>query len=357
MNDPFRTALLSLPALLSACALPVAQEPDTRPTASLEDVFARVQSSVVTIRTASHSVVPDEDGTGQLTAIAGLGSGVVIDRDGSVLTAAHVVHTADIVHVVFPDGTEIPADVIASDLLNDVALIRVRDPFPASTHIATLGDSDRVRVGRDVFVVGAPRGISHTLTVGHISARRSQAGPVRSVFDTELFQTDAAINQGNSGGPMFDMKGEVIGIVSHIVSTTGGNEGLGFAVTSNVVRRILIEGDAFWSGVEVVVLTGELARVLNLPEGRSGMLVQRVARHSPAAALGLRDGVVPATIAGQPVLLGGDVILAVQGIEVGQRGGTEKVRHALRGLENGQDLVLQVLRGGEVEELRSRVER
>ncbi|MBK8979021.1 MAG: trypsin-like peptidase domain-containing protein [Planctomycetes bacterium] len=350
-------AALPLLALLGCAAPPSApaQQPPAEREPLLEDVFARVQSAVVTIRTASRSVDPVA-GRG-LTAVAGLGSGVVIGADGSILTAAHVVHTADVVDVEFTDGERALAEVVASDLLNDVALIRTVTPPPAATHIAVLGDSDRVPVGRRVFVVGAPLGLTHSLTVGHVSARRAADGPVRNVYDAERFQTDAAINEGNSGGPMFDLRGEVIGIVSHLMSRTGGSDGLGFAVTSNVCRRLLLEGDAFWSGVEVVVLTGELARVFNLPQDRSGLLVQRVASRSPAARLGLLGGELRISIQGQDFVAGGDVILAVQGIEVGERGSQERVREALRRTLDGEELRVEVLRAGERLELHARVAR
>lgn len=351
---PVSLHLLCLPVLLFGCAGPAQQPPSPPRPRPLEDVFAAVRTSVVTVRTASRSIDP-VSGRG-LTAVAGLGSGVVIDDDGSILTAAHVVHTADLVLVEFEDGEQLPAEVIASDLLNDIALIRIQRPLPVGTHIATLADSDRVPVGRRVFVVGAPHGMTHSLTVGYVSARRQPNGPVRTVVDTELFQTDAAINTGNSGGPMFDLNGEVVGVVSHIVSGSGGSEGLGFAVTANVCRRALLSEDAFWSGVEVVVLTGELAEVFNLPEGRSGLLVQRVAARSPAARLGLRGGSLEVRIQGQDFVAGGDIVLTVQDTPVGERGSAEKVRRLLRATRDGEAFRVEVLRAGRIETLATRLD-
>ena len=154
---------------------------------------------------------------------------MLISKDGKVLTAAHVVQTADTVSVEFPNGEIVKAKVVSSEPPADIALLQL-ERVPASAVVAKLGDSDQVGVADQIFVVGAPYGISHTLTVGHISARRTPGGEQSELGLAEFFQTDAAVNQGNFGGPMFNMNGEVIGIVSHILSQSGGFEGLGFAV-------------------------------------------------------------------------------------------------------------------------------
>jgi S1-C subfamily serine protease len=161
----------------------------------------------------------------------------------------------------------------------------------------------------------------------------------------EFFQTDAAINQGNSGGPMFDMNGRVVGLVSHIVSQSGGSQGLGFAVTSNIARTLVVDARPFWSGLHGVHVDGRLAELLNLPGGRPGYLVQRVAKNSPAEAFGLQSGDVVVSLAGQDLLLGGDIILEVQGLAV-ERENLARIRDALIVAEPEQDIVLLVLRGG-----------
>jgi S1-C subfamily serine protease len=148
-----------------------------------------------------------------------------------------------------------------------------------------------VQIGEQVFVVGAPLGITHTLTVGHLSARHKPNATFSGMLTAEFFQTDAAINRGNSGGPMFDLKGEVIGIVSSILSQSGGSDGLGFAATSNIARRLLLDEPSVWSGLDGYLLIGEAARAFNLPVGfEAGLLVQRVALGSPADQLGVRGG-------------------------------------------------------------------
>ena len=192
-----------------------------------------------------------------------------------------------------------------------------RSHVPAGAAVARLGDSDRAEVGDQVFVVGAPLGIGRTLTVGHLSARRTMNATSGGVVSRELFQTDAAINQGNSGGPLFDLNGNVIGVVSYIMSRSGGSDGLGFVVTSNTARRLLLDERTVWSGLDGYLLAGDLARAFNLPTERGALLVQRVAAGSPAERLGLRGGTMPVAFGQETILLGGDVILAVEGIGLG----------------------------------------
>jgi S1-C subfamily serine protease len=193
--------------------------------------------------------------------------------------------------------------------------------------------------------------MSHTLTAGHVSARRKPNTMLGGMSRAEFFQTDAAINQGNSGGPMFNMAGEVIGIVSHIISKSGGFDGLGFVVTANLARRLLLDQNPFWSGVESFMLSGDLARVFNLPQG-AGMLVQRVAANSPAAQLGLKPGTMTAVIEGDPMIVGGDVILEVQGVPVTADGASYLViRDRLIALRPGDAITVVVWRNGRKEEL------
>lgn len=310
--------------------------------------FKRVNSSVVVVRTTESEVSAKD-----LVSIPGLGSGVLISPDGKVLTAAHVVHTADEITVEFLDGTVVRATVIASEPEADVALLQL-DRVPEAAVVATLGDSDGAEVGDQVFVVGAPYGIGHTLTVGHISARHKPNTIYSGMSLAEFLQTDAAINQGNSGGPMFSMAGEVIGVVSHIISKSGGFEGLGFVVTSNMARRLLLERRSFWSGLDGFVLSGALARAFNLPQP-VGLLVQRVAQNSPSAITGLRGGTMKATIDGRTITVGGDIILEVQGIPITGRTSYEQIQERLGHLHPGAQLTITILRDGRRTELLGRL--
>ena len=268
------TALLVMIAI--AWALPAAAAE------TLGQVFKRVTRSVVVVRTRETDAVGQAPGA--FTSWRGLGSGVLVSADGKVITAAHIVQTADEVSVEFLTGEAVRARVIASEPSADVSLLQL-ERVPAGVLPATLGDSDKVDVGDQVFIIGAPYGISHTLTVGHVSGRHRPNTIYSELAGAEFLQTDAAINQGNSGGPMFNQAGEVVGIVSHIISKSGGFEGLGFVVTSNMARALLLERRSFWSGVQGFVLRDYLAKVFNVPQS-TGILVQRVAAGSPAERSG-----------------------------------------------------------------------
>ncbi len=313
--------------------------------AQIIDLFKRVSPAVVVLHTVQRG--PAQQG-GQMS-FEGLGSGVLVD-DTQIITAAHVVQTADQVEVEFKTGQRIFAAVISSDPLSDLALLQLEEE-PADVRPVRLGDSDDVEIGSEVFVVGAPFGLTHSLTVGHISARRNGDGSGELADDVELFQTDAAINQGNSGGPMFNMAGEVIGIVSYILSQSGGFEGLGFVITANTARRVLFEERAFWSGMTGFVIEGALAQLLNVPE-RAGYLVQNVAANSPAQQAGLRPSLIPAQILGRDFALGGDIILSVDDIQFSQPDYRAAIANRLQSLSIGERLTINVLRSGQRVELR-----
>lgn len=343
---PYR--LFTLTALF-VLGLSTAHADDPAAGGSLAPIFKRVSDSVVVVRTSERTVTSQT--RGQAVSVSGLGSGVLVSADGKIITAAHVIQAADIVGVEFPSGFRSKAQILAADTAADVALLQLAE-MPKDVAPAKLGDSDKAQVGDQVFVVGAPLGITHTLTVGHISARRTPAASSGSLVMAELFQTDAAINHGNSGGPMFNMNGEVIGVVSHIVSSTGGSEGLGFAVTSNMARQLLFEEPSVWSGLEGYLLTGDLARALNVPAPGSGLLVQRVAIGSPAERIGIRGGNLVTRIADEELLLGGDIILAVEGLPLGGQGSYENIRRRLTSARAAGELIhVRVLRAGQVLEL------
>ncbi|HEY7635424.1 MAG TPA: trypsin-like peptidase domain-containing protein [Gemmatimonadales bacterium] len=310
----------------------------------LRDLFRKVSPAVVVIRTLERELA--EEPSRGLVNIPGLGSGVLISADGKVLTAAHVVQVAERVGIEFKDGKVYPAHVVGSSAQADVALVQL-DRVPTAASPAPLADSDSLEVGDQVIVIGAPYGYGHSLTVGHVSGRLTIDGIVSGV-PMEVIQTDAAINVGNSGGPMFNLDGEVVGIVSSILTQSGGFEGVGFAVPTNVARKVLLTGGSFWSGMDGILLQDTLAQIFNLPQ-KAGVLVQQVAAGSPAAALGLRAGTWRATIGEDQLLVGGDIILSVAGVEIKPKGATlEEMRIVLGKLRPGDSVTAKVLRGGKV---------
>lgn len=314
--------------------------------ANFERLFAQVDPAVAVIYTVERGVAPNGP-PGQVSQ-AGLGSGVLVTDRGYVITAAHVVQTADLVEVEFANGFRTTAAVRASNPAKDLALLKL-DEVPADIEPLRLANSDDVNIGQEVFVIGAPYGYSHTLSVGHISGRHTagEAGPGGP--QAETFQTDAVINQGNSGGPMFNGRGEVIGIVSYILSQSGGFEGLGFVITSNEVLTTLFEQPMAWSGMSGVVVDGDLAIALNVPQ-TAGFLVQKVALNSPAERAGLRPSLLPARFGDQEFLVGGDIILAVDDVEVSPSMLNEIRARWANGSDKGT-AKLKVLRGGKVWEV------
>jgi len=318
---------------------------------TIPDLFLEVDGAVVEIATVQQ-VVADQ-GPARRVSSGGLGSGFLISADGQIVTAAHVVQVADEVSVRFVTGDVVTARVLASDPSADLALIKV-DAVPAGIKPVVLGDSNTTRVGEEVFVIGAPYGIGHSLTAGHVSGRRTPSQLFGGFEQVELLQTDAAINQGNSGGPMFNMQGEAIGIVSHILSSSGGFQGVGFVITSNLARRVLLDDPSPWTGLDGVLIEGPMARALNLPQ-RAGILVESVAAGSPASAIGLHAGTLKAQIAEQTFTLGGDVILAINGVIIGTPEFSQRVDEKNRSMTGDDQFVLRVLREGNVIELRRSV--
>ena len=305
------------------------------------EVFRKVSPSVVVIRSRGRDV----SASGQVR-FGEIGSGVLISADGKVMTAAHVVQAMDEINVEFIGGETVPARVIASEPAADLSLLQL-DRVPANIKVSRLADSRSVRVGDQVLVVGAPYGLAYSLSVGYISAR----WPPNSVYPAfplaEFFQTDATINTGNSGGPLFNLAGDVIGIVSHNISKGGGSEGLGFVVTINTAKDLLLARRSIWSGLEGHTLSGDLAAIFNLPQAE-GFRVKTVAKGSPAAAAGIRGGNRTAVIDGQTLVVGGDVLLAVEGIPAGNLADYQRMRDHLQKLPAGATITVTVLRAGRV---------
>ena len=332
---------------LLAATLTVGMLSTLAPTAqaqNLNEVFRKANPSVVVIRAKGRDV----SNVG-VTRFTETGSGVLVSADGKVMTAAHVVNAMDEITVEALGGERVAAKVIASEPSADLSLLQL-ERVPGDMQAAKMADSNAVRVGDQVMVIGAPYGLSHSMSVGWISARWPPNTVYKSMPLAEFFQTTATINTGNSGGPMFDMGGEVIGIVSHNISKSGGSEGLGFVVTINTAKKLLLERKSFWSGIDGTMLTGDLAAIFNVPEP-AAFLVKTVAQGSSAWDMGLLGGDKIATIGGQQIAVGGDIILAVDGVPIGSDGNIEKIRNRLAAEPPGTSFKMKVLRAGKIIEL------
>ena len=264
-----------------------------------------------------------------------LGSGVIVSADGVVLTSAHVVAEADQVEITLHDGREVDAEVVGADTRSDVAVLRIQGDVKGLAHLA-LGDSSKLRLGDVVLAVGNPFGVGQTVTMGIVSATgRSSLG----IVDYEDFiQTDAAINPGNSGGALVNMKGELVGINTAILSGSGGSMGIGFAIPTGmagpIMKSLLTDGKVSrgYLGVSVQEVDRELAEALQLSE-RDGVLVAGVEPGSPADRAGMERG---------------DLIRALDGREVES---SSQFRNQVAALTPGSQVQLQVVRDGKPQTL------
>ena len=320
------------------------------------EIYRARAGGVVTI----FALFGEHETTGNGTASQG--SGFVVSEDGYVLTNSHVVTTAgegsfaDVaeaaarVYVQFRDGDRVEATVVGWDLFSDMALLRV-DPADHELDPVPLGDSSVVQVGEPVAAIGSPFGNESSLSVGVVSATERAISSLISRYALiDAIQIDAPINRGNSGGPLFNARGEVIGINAQIRSESGTAEGVGFAVPINTAKRSmeqLIETGRVryaWLGVSTQTATPSLARRFSLPADE-GAAIQCVVEESPAAAAGLRGGSAEEVFEGISFRPGGDVIVAVGGQPI--RTSEDVGRTVSLGLLPGQKTLLTVLRGSQ----------
>lgn len=270
----------------------------------------------------------EEDPLPQQRALS-LGSGFIISPDGYVVTNNHVISDADEISVRLTDGVEYDAVVVGRDPLSDVALLKIEADHDLP--FVEFGDSDAIRVGEWVMTIGNPFGLGGTVTVGIVSARNRNinSGP----YD-DFIQTDASINRGNSGGPMFDMKGKVIGVNTMIFSPTGTNIGIGFAIPSNQVKQVVGQLKEFgktrrgWMGVTIQSITDEVAESLGL-DNTDGAIISSVVPGGPSDAAGLEPG---------------DIIIDFNGVKVPS---SEELPTIVANTTIGEDVEVRVLRSGE----------
>ncbi|MGB7845078.1 MAG: trypsin-like peptidase domain-containing protein [Candidatus Acidiferrum sp.] len=252
--------------------------------------------------------------------VEGAGSGFVIDSRGFILTNYHVVAGAQSIEVILGDKSKSPAKFIGADQRNDVALIKI-DPKGKQLATLTLGDSSKLQVGQKVLAIGDPFGFQSTLTTGVVSALGRTVQTSETTFIDEAIQTDASINRGNSGGPLIDTHGEVIGINSAIYTPSGTTAGIGFAIPINTAKLIandlITEGKVrrAYLGIQTIPVAGWLAEALDLPV-QEGLLVEQATKGSPAAAAGIHGGDKVAQAGMRRIMIGGDVIVGIDGQKV-----------------------------------------
>jgi S1-C subfamily serine protease len=319
---------------------------------SLAEVYKQSEGGVVQVATTG--VVESEDpffGVPQQEERRGLGSGFVIDKSGHIVTNYHVIENADEVEVSFSNGEEMDAEIVGRDASTDIAVLRV-DAESRALRPLRLGDSDQLRVGDEVAAIGNPLGYERTMTAGIVSALGrviESPGPQPFAID-EVIQTDAPINSGNSGGPLLNAAGEVVGVNTQIATAGApGNIGIGFAVPINTVKDVaaqLIETgevEHAYLGVEAQEIDPEIADTFNLTEKR-GLLIARVEEGSPADKAGLRGGTDEVLSDGTTWVLGGDIIVEAEGDPVRS---LDQLRELIEEKDPGDELTLVISRDGE----------
>ena len=275
-----------------------------------------------------------------------LGSGFVIDKAGHIITNYHVVEGARSVDVSFSNNESMRARIVGVDPSTDVAVLQVDAHSRALTPL-TLGNSDAVRVGDSVVAIGNPFGLERTVTTGIVSALQRVIQAPNAYSIDHVIQTDAALNKGNSGGPLLDAEGRVIGVNSQIQSGSGGNIGIGFAVPIDTVRtveaQIVKTGHAehAFLGVRVQAVDANVARLFRL-RADHGLLVAGVEPGSAAAKVGLRAGKQPVTVSGETYQLGGDLIVGADGLQLSS---LDELRDVIANKQPGDKVSLQIWRG------------
>jgi len=347
---PRRAAHCLTVTLLAACHLSalkaVAAEISSGPCSeSIPELFKRVSPAVVMI--TGQSINPYRL-QGRVTRV--LGSGFLIDANGSILTNSHVVYGLQSLTVTMDDGSILGAKLVGSDPIFDLAVIQIPKPRGAALPTIKLGDSDRLRPGEEVIAIGNPLGLDQTVTRGIISGINRILPETPLSLTEPLIQTDAAINPGNSGGPLLNRCGEVIGINTAIVAEA---QSIGFSVPINLAKSVLPsllkDGHVIrpWIGFHGQLIGPELRKLLQVPLV-DGLLVEVVEPGSPADKAGIRGGAMELSIGGSSFLLGGDIVVSLNGAPMNE---PEKLTALMRGLKVGSRLKLKLFREGKYLEL------
>jgi S1-C subfamily serine protease len=346
------TTIREIPAS-SAPAAAVTSSLSGKTALSINDIYKRAAPGVVQVTSTTIVNVPSDPFFGnplvpQQQRQQSLGSGFVVDKAGHIVTNFHVVDGAKQVRVSFSNGGSMKATVVGTDPSSDLAVLKIDASSRALTPLP-LGDSDQIKVGDPVVAIGNPFGLDRTVTSGIVSAiQRAITAPNGYTID-HVIQTDAAINHGNSGGPLLNGRGEVIGVNSQIETggSSQGNVGIGFAVPSNTVKTVIAQLirqghiDRAFIGIGAVPITRDLARVFRLPVTK-GLLVQSVQPGSGASKAGLKAGTTQVVLAGESYNLGGDIIVGAGGAPIAS---LDKLRDVVAAKKPGDKLDLEIYRG------------
>jgi S1-C subfamily serine protease len=315
---------------------------ETTPSSSVADVYRKTSKGVVEI-TVSGRASPTPFGGSETQQAQG--SGFVYDDQGHIVTNQHVVDGASSISVRFWNGATYEAKLVGSDASTDLAVIQVDAPASVLAPLA-LGDSSDLEVGDQVVAIGSPFGLEGSVTSGIVSALHRQMTSPNGFAIDDAIQTDAAINHGNSGGPLLDDQGKVIGVNAQIESDSGGNDGVGFAVPSDTVRSIVGQlvasgkAEHAYLGVGLQSIPASVASELGLVPGAE---VTDVKGGTPAAGAGLRGATGSRTLNGQPYPTGGDVITAVDGQKIAS---ADDLRRAIEAKRPGDTVALTYSRDG-----------
>jgi len=307
------------------------------------DIYKAAAPGVVNITTVS----VERDFFLNIVPRQGAGSGSIINKQGYILTNYHVIHDARRLEVTLADDSKWRGKLVGTDPDNDLAVIKIDAP-PDKLTVIPMGDSDQLLVGQKVLAIGNPFGLGQTLTTGIISSLGRTLRAQNDTLMEDIIQTDASVNPGNSGGPLLDSSGNLIGITTAIISPTGASVGIGFAVPANTAKRIIPELIARgyyaypWMGASVTTLSSGDARTLQLTVGRGALIVD-IVRGGPAYKAGLHGGDRRVRLGNRLLVVGGDVVVAADGRSIET---ADSLIRVIREKRPGDLLSLEVYRDG-----------
>ena len=324
------------------CDLAIARDDasDDSCTSPLTSVFKQVSPSVVFISAVSINPYRMNDRVEHI-----VGSGFIVDRSGLVLTNSHVVFGRQLIDVTLDDGTTVAAQLIGADPIFDVALLRIPIPNEGKLNVVDLGDSDRVQVGEEVIAIGNPLGLDQSLTRGVISAINRVLPETFFSLQEPLLQMDTPVNPGNSGGPLVNRCGQVVGITTSVIPDA---QNIGFSIPINMAKSLIPvlmkDGKIIrpWLGFHGQYMEKGLQELFRFPLAQ-GFLIEVVEPGSPAEKVGLQGGELELTLAGRDFLIGGDVITRINNVSLSS---PDKLLEALNSVHVGSNLRLQIFRQG-----------